>query len=168
MGTFVSRWYFFYKKCNYDVPIEESFANFCQGVKLGGPYFDHVLEYWRVCNEKPGALFLTYEELKKEPHKKVKRLAEFLECPLNPNEIEQVVWRCSHDRLSNLAVNKDPSKVHWTGWDFSSFFRKCIIGDSMNYLTPDMVEQLRELARQKWERYGLKFQSVGEILDSSH
>lgn len=92
MDTLTSRWYFFYKKCNYDVPIEESFANFCKGVKLGGPYFDHVLEYWRVCNEKPGALFLTYEELKKEPHKNVKRLAEFLECPLNPNEIDVKSW----------------------------------------------------------------------------
>ncbi|KAJ8447118.1 hypothetical protein Cgig2_022847 [Carnegiea gigantea] len=50
-------------------------------------------------------------------------------------------------RLSNLAVNKDPSNVHWAGWDFSSFFWRGIVGDSMEYLTPDIVKQPREMAR---------------------
>jgi len=113
--------------------------------------------------------------LKQEPHKHAQRLADFLQrladflgCWLSPSEIEQFVWRCSYGRLSNSAVNKDPFNIHWTGWDFSLFFRRGIVGESMEQLTPDMVEQLREVARQKWEGYCLKFQSVDEILDSSN
>lgn len=62
--------------------------------------------------EQKNLLFLTYEELKEEePNKHVKRLAEFLGRSLSSDEIEQVVWKCSYERLTELDVNKREDSI---------------------------------------------------------
>ncbi|KAJ8639559.1 hypothetical protein MRB53_016253 [Persea americana] len=68
-------------------PIEEACENFFDGVSAFGPFFDHALEYWKVSLEKPNKiLFLTYEEMKHDPKRQVKRLAEFLGRPFEREE----------------------------------------------------------------------------------
>ncbi|KAB1214327.1 Cytosolic sulfotransferase 13 [Morella rubra] len=81
--TFVSLWHFENKVSalfGTKVPdtIEESFDNFCRGVSLYGPFWDHVLSYWKESLEKPQKVFfLKYEEMKEQPTTHLKRLAEF-------------------------------------------------------------------------------------------
>ncbi|XP_074313693.1 cytosolic sulfotransferase 7-like [Silene latifolia] len=105
MDTFVSWWHLFHNKPSSDITMNQSFDQFCRGVVRGGPYFDHVLGYWRVSEEnKGGVLFLTYEELKVDSCKHVKRLADFLGCSLNPDEIEQVVGKCTSVVLKGLVT----------------------------------------------------------------
>ncbi|XXG62397.1 hypothetical protein AAC387_Pa05g0761 [Persea americana] len=89
-------------------PIKEAFESFCDGVQPFGPMFDHVLEYWKVSLEKPGKIhFLNYEEMKHDPKRQVKRLAEFLGRPFDKEEeVETVLWRCSLERLKSLDVNR--------------------------------------------------------------
>ncbi|KAF8394852.1 hypothetical protein HHK36_018789 [Tetracentron sinense] len=122
MDTFVSNWHFFNSQFGATISIEEAFDEFCGGVIPSGPFFDHVLEYW-VERGREVCFFITYEELKEDPKKQVKRLAEFLGFSLSLNEIEEIILRCSHDRLSKLDVNKNGGKVHWSGCEFGSFFR---------------------------------------------
>ncbi|KAL7184996.1 hypothetical protein ACSBR2_027021 [Camellia fascicularis] len=48
--------------------IEESFDMFCRGVSIYGPFWDHVLEYWKASQERPDkVLFLKYEDMKENP-----------------------------------------------------------------------------------------------------
>ncbi|MBA0761045.1 hypothetical protein Gotri_023746, partial [Gossypium trilobum] len=56
-------------------------------------------------------LFLTYEDVKKEPLGCVRKVAEFLGVPFSPEEenkktVEEIVKLCSFESLSNLDVNK--------------------------------------------------------------
>ena len=44
---------------------------------LFGGWLGHVLEWWEHRDE-PNILFIKYEELKKEPHNTIKRIAEFI------------------------------------------------------------------------------------------
>ncbi|GKE13637.1 flavonol 4'-sulfotransferase, partial [Tanacetum coccineum] len=44
-----------------DAPFEEAFNEFCQGVSYYGPYWDHILGYWKASLERPDTmLFLKY------------------------------------------------------------------------------------------------------------
>jgi hypothetical protein len=48
--------------------LEYAFDMFCRGVNPYGPYWDHVLGYWKESLENPqNVLFLKYEEMKEQP-----------------------------------------------------------------------------------------------------
>lgn len=60
------------------LPLEEAFERFCRGTSTFGPYWDHVIGYYKASFERPGnVLFLKYEDLKSELFVQVKRLTEF-------------------------------------------------------------------------------------------
>ncbi|KAL3526630.1 hypothetical protein ACH5RR_011286 [Cinchona calisaya] len=110
--VFVSLWYFMNTKRKPDTdpyPSEEAFDSFCRGVHAYGPFHDHVLGYWNESLERPEKiLFLRYEEMKKDPRKEVTKLASFLGRPFaNVDEVDEVLGRCSLERLKSLEMNKD-------------------------------------------------------------
>ncbi|XP_076897002.1 flavonol 4'-sulfotransferase-like [Bidens hawaiensis] len=143
-----------------DASFEEAFDDFCQGVTLYGPYWDHISGYLKASLERPGMiLLLKYEHLKKEPINNVKRLAEFLGYPFTPEEekegvIESVVNMCSFENLSNLEINKKVGqRVH--GIENRLFFRKAEDGDWRNYFTDKMIEKIDKLIDEKLGDTGL-------------
>ncbi|XVF24617.1 hypothetical protein REPUB_Repub13aG0142700 [Reevesia pubescens] len=157
--TLVSIWHFFNKLRSPEqgpYPFEKAFECFCNGISHFGPFFDHVLQYWNESLKAPDkVLFLMYEDLKRNPKEQVKKLALFLERPLTKEkEVEEVIWRCSLERLKNLEVNKngvDP----WVGMQNSAFFRTGIVGDWKNMFTAEMSERLDQITLRKLEGSGL-------------
>ncbi|KAA8533909.1 hypothetical protein F0562_031426 [Nyssa sinensis] len=159
--TFVSLWHFFnaiFRHNQDPFPLEEALDCFCNGVHQYGPFFDHVLQYWMESLKRPHKiLFLKFEDLKRDPKGQVKRLASFLGRPFrSEEEVDEVLWRCSLERLKNLEVNKN-GLSSLTGVPNSSYFRLGIVGDSKNYLTPEMEERLDEITRMKLGSSGLDF-----------
>ncbi|KAD3067818.1 hypothetical protein E3N88_35698 [Mikania micrantha] len=82
----VSKWHFMCKLRSKDLTplsFDEAFELFCLGVSEFGPFWEHVLSYWRASLESPDKiLFLRYEELKKQPEvvvnkKGVEKLGNF-------------------------------------------------------------------------------------------
>ncbi|PIA25398.1 hypothetical protein AQUCO_11600003v1 [Aquilegia coerulea] len=138
-------------------PLEKAFDDFYNGVHHFGPYLDHVLEYWNESIKNPKKiLFLKYEELKKEPKVHVKNLAEFLNKPFSKDEeVDEVLWRCSIERLKNLEVNVTGSFPY--GLSHSSFFRRGVVGDWKNCFTKEMSERLDQVTCSKLEGSGLDF-----------
>lgn len=157
--TIISLWHFFNSIFGPNglepYPLDRAVDCFCSGVHQYGPFFDHVLEYWLESQKRPTKiLFLKYEELKRDPKTEVKKLASFLGRPFgSEEEVEKVVWRCSLERLRNLEVNKNGSIVY--GVPNSSYFRRGVVGDWKNYLTPKLEEQINETSRSKFEGSGL-------------
>ncbi|KAF6144417.1 hypothetical protein GIB67_024644 [Kingdonia uniflora] len=157
--VFVSLWHFM----NYHrddkqglFPIEKAFDSFCNGVHFFGPYFDHVLEYWKKSLDSPSKiLFLKYEEMKSDSKNELRKLALFLGRPfVEDEEVENVLWKCSFERLKNLEVNKNGIEPH-SGLANSSFFRLGTVGDWKNSFTPEMEERINGIARLKFEGSGL-------------
>ncbi|PIA63210.1 hypothetical protein AQUCO_00200909v1 [Aquilegia coerulea] len=158
--TFVSLWHFLngLKPEDQDLyPIDQAFEDFCNGIHFFGPYNDHVLAYWNESLTFPKKVhFLKYEDLKKDPKQQVKKLGEFLEKPFGTDEeVDQVLWRCSIERLQNLEVNVSGSFPF--GLRHSSFFRLGVVGDWKNCFTKEMSERLDHIARSKFEGSGLNF-----------
>ncbi|GAV85697.1 Sulfotransfer_1 domain-containing protein [Cephalotus follicularis] len=164
--TFVSIWKFAEKilfKHTEPIPVEEAFEMFCQGVSHYGPYWEHVLGFWRASLESPEKiLFLKYEELKKDPALYVKKLADFYGRPFSVEEeekgvIENIVKMCSFENLSNLEVNKTGKHMLDTPFPIENnlFFRKGKVGDWKDCLTDEMAERLSQIVEQKLSGSGL-------------
>ncbi|KAK3007212.1 hypothetical protein RJ639_017498 [Escallonia herrerae] len=152
------------KKC---FTLEEAFEHFSDGVYPYGPYWDHVLGYWKASLEWPEKLlFLKYEDLKTDTMRHVKKLAQFIGHPFSLQEekdglVEEVIQLCSFENLSNLDVNKF-GKRHVTEKleiENAVFFRKGVVGDWKNNLTAEMSEQLDKIIEQKLRGSGLSFSS---------
>ncbi|XP_049364810.1 cytosolic sulfotransferase 5-like, partial [Solanum verrucosum] len=129
------------------------------GISVYGPFWDHVLDYWKQSIENPNkVLFLMYEEIKEQPKLHLKRLAEFLECPFSIKEencgvVDEILRMSSFKNLSNLEVNT-------TGAENKVFFRRGEIGDWKNYFTTEMSEKLNYIIEQKFQGSGLKFSYI--------
>ena len=168
MDQFISDWHFL-PKFNGDEDakpnsFQESFDRYCRGIHGYGPFWDHVLGFWKESLERPKkVLFLKYEDLKTDPVMNIKRLAEFLGFPFTEEEekkglIEEILAFCSIGRIRNLEVNKSGKSPN--GVPHSALFRKGEIGDSNNFLTPAMVEKMEKLMSEKYgDHMNLTFKS---------
>ncbi|XP_009598362.1 cytosolic sulfotransferase 12-like [Nicotiana tabacum] len=142
--------------------IEEMLDLFCKGVSLYGPFWNHVLDYWKKSIENPKkVLFLMYEEMKEQPEIQLKRLAEFLGCSFSIEEeksgvVDEILKMCSFENLSNLEVNKNEKLS--TGEENKVFFRRGKVGDWKNYFTLEMTEKLNHIIEQKFQGSGLLFE----------
>lgn len=144
--------------------IEDLFGKFCNGMTLFGPFWDHMLGYYKESLRRPDKIiFLRYEDLKGEPFRVVKELAEFLGYGFSKEEengdvIGDIVRLrlCSFENMSNLEVNKSAKAVS-IGVKAKDFFRRGEVGDSNNFLTPNMIKQLDDIIEEKLGIHGLKF-----------
>nr|DAD20041.1 TPA_asm: hypothetical protein HUJ06_021504 [Nelumbo nucifera] len=78
----------------------------------------------RVC-------FFKYEEMKEKPAVHIRRLAEFLGYPFSPEEEE------GRNSGGDIKV------------EYRTFFRRGVVGDWVNYLTPEMVEEFNRISQIK-------------------
>ncbi|WCJ18006.1 Cytosolic sulfotransferase 17 [Euphorbia peplus] len=159
----VSLWYFSCSKQSEAITLEEAYEKFCNGVSDYGPYWDHVLGYWKASLEFPdNILFLKYEEMKKDTCFYVKKMAEFMGCPFSLEEekqgiVENIVQLCSFTNLSNLEVNKSkhigkhvPIRI-----ENNLYFRKGEVGDWKNHFTIEMAERIDRITQDKFSSSGL-------------
>ncbi|XP_031371366.1 cytosolic sulfotransferase 15-like isoform X1 [Punica granatum] len=164
LDTALSSWHF-WAQANLeggagDWSMEEFFENFCKGLDFYGPFWDHLLSYWKASCERPErVLFLKYEDLKEDTARNLKRIAEFMGVPFSKEEeldgvVDQIVEMCSLSNLKELDVNKTGDIF---GYENKTFFRKGEVGDWANYLSPSMVERLENIMKEKFSPFGLYF-----------
>lgn len=131
LDQFISHWIFSVETKEPDwepLTFDEAFNMFCDGGQEFGPFWKHVLGYWKASQEKPrNVLFLKYEHLQENVASEVKKLAEFLECLFSKYEenqgiVEEISKFCSFDNLKNLDVNKS-GQLH-LDCENRHFFRK--------------------------------------------
>ncbi|KAK4741735.1 hypothetical protein SAY87_025323 [Trapa incisa] len=160
--TFVSLWYFINQMRLEDNlganPMEEAFEMFCRGVSVFGPFWDHVLGYYKASLEMPKkVMFLKYEDMKERPVEELRRVAGFLGCPFSENQdepVKEILRLCSFDSLSRLEVNQNGKLNNGAYKKF--FFRKGEVGDWMNNLSPEMAERLDRITQERFSSFGLK------------
>lgn len=146
-----------------DFDLKEAFELFCEGVSIAGPYWNHVLGYWRASLESPERiLFIKYEDLKNETIYYVKKMAEFIGHPFSIEEevngvVQNIINLCSFKNLSSLEVNQSEPIQFLSGivGENNAFFRKGKVGDWRNYLTPEMATRLDQITEQKLSSSGL-------------
>lgn len=168
--TFISSWHFVKKLRPESLPhfpLEEAFKMYCNGVVGFGPFWDHMLGYWKESLKRPEkVLFLKYEGMKEDILSNLKELASFLGFPFSVEEerdgvIEDIAKLCSFENLKELEVNKSGKAMAFSKqFENKHLFRKGIVGDWVNYLNPSMVKQLSQLMEHKFEGSGLSFKML--------
>ncbi|KAJ8637344.1 hypothetical protein MRB53_011611 [Persea americana] len=164
--VFISFWHFMNKMKPFyaggqPIALEEAFEMFCSGASEFGPYWDHVLGYWKESLERPErVLFLKYEDLKGDLSSHLKGLADFLGHPFSVEEeregvVEKIAKLCSFESLTGLEVNKTGKVNKRSPYTTEVFFRKREVGDWVNYLSASMTERLDSLTLERFDGSGL-------------
>ncbi|XP_010677300.3 cytosolic sulfotransferase 5-like [Beta vulgaris subsp. vulgaris] len=169
LDTLVSHWHFYpnlIKRItgdeDYQPPdIQDFFEEFCQGTIFCGPFFEHVLGYWKQSLEEPNKiLFLKYEDLKENPSFYLKKIAEFIGMPFSPQEeeegvIKQIIDLCDINNLKELEVNKSGLLSKMV--ENKVFFRDGKVGGWSRYITAPMVDRMNKIMEQQLGGTGLSF-----------
>jgi len=162
----VSMWHFIRSGGASDFPFSVLFELACQGQNMYGPIWDHLLGYWTASRASPDrVLFLRYEEMLADPTGTVRELARFLgvaftaaeEAAGSPAAIAEM---CSIDTLRGLDVNKAGETGLFFKWPHESFFRKGVVGDWRNHMTPEMARRIDAIVEDKLRGSGLTFTSI--------
>ena len=116
---FVSQWHFAHKLSATtaealaieDLHLEDAFEFFCEGLSPYGPYWDHLLGYWRASLEsQERILFLKYKNLKNENIYWVKKMAQFMGYPFSLEEdkgvVQNIINLWGFENMKSLEVNK--------------------------------------------------------------
>ncbi|XP_030509360.2 cytosolic sulfotransferase 5-like [Cannabis sativa] len=166
LDVIVSYWYYVNDLSDHShtnkCTIEDFVDMFCSGENSFGPYWDHILGFWKASLDNPKkVLFLKYEEMKKDSIGQAKRIAKFIGLPFTQEEennngvMDQILEMCSFNKLKDLNVNKQGKfKPHL---DNKFFFRKGETGDWINHLSPSMVERVNKITQEKLNGSGLSF-----------
>uniref|UniRef100_A0A0E0F9D6 Sulfotransferase domain-containing protein n=1 Tax=Oryza meridionalis TaxID=40149 RepID=A0A0E0F9D6_9ORYZ len=151
---FVSLWHFWNRFMSWD--IDEAHQQFCDGVSQFGPFWEHILGYWRWHVEKPNqVLFLTYEELVADTLGQLRRLAEFVGCPFTTEEQKHgvdrnIVEACALENMSGLEVNRSGTiTIVDSTVPNNTFFRRGMVGDWRNHLTPEMARRIDKITESR-------------------
>ncbi|CAK7336467.1 unnamed protein product [Dovyalis caffra] len=140
---------------------EEHFESFFKGEVAGGPFWDHVLGFWKESLERPHKVsFLMYDDMKEDIVTHLKRLAEFIGYPFSTEEetqgvIREIATLCSLKSLKDLEVNK--SGNYLPDHANNSFFRKGKVGEGVNYLSSSTKQRLENVMQEKLSGSGLTF-----------
>ncbi|KAK9068396.1 hypothetical protein SSX86_012509 [Deinandra increscens subsp. villosa] len=157
----ISYWHFDNKlKDDDSIPtkLDDVFELFRRGMNPFGSFWDHVIGYYKASLEHPDkVLFLKYEDLKKDPESEVKKLAKFIGNPFTEEEeydglVQEIIKLCGFENLSE--ANKGEEKTSKVLSD-DIYFRKGVVGDSVNYLTTEMIRILDKITKEKCD--GLDF-----------
>ncbi|KAI0233196.1 Sulfotransferase 1 family member D1 [Lamellibrachia satsuma] len=122
-----------------------------------GPWSDHVISYWKHRDDS-NILFITYEELQKNPVAVVKQIATFLGKDFDQSQLEKVVDHCSFKKMKkNPAANwMEPNGLAKKNRK-TDFFRKGEVGDWVNYFDVKMCEDMDKACADRTKAEGLKF-----------
>lgn len=162
--SLVSFWHFATGEGRLKYTMEEYGEKFCEGEVGFGPFWDHILGFWKESLAKPEkVLFLKYEDLKEDTVFHVKKLAEFVGSPFTSEEekqgvVEEIIKLCNLKNLKELKVNKNGKFM--PNFSNKSYFRKGEVGDWVNHLSPSMVERLNKVTQEKLSNSGLTFKAV--------
>ncbi|CAM0903704.1 unnamed protein product [Alopecurus aequalis] len=164
--TLISHWSFANKFRIRDglepLSVEAAADFFCDGVSPLGPYWDHVLGYWRAHLAHPDqVLFFRYEEMSRDPAAHVRKLAEFVGRSFSAEEEEDgavnaIVKLCSFEHMTGLEATKDGrTELVFGSVENSSFFRRGVVADWVNHLSPETARKIDTITEAKFRGSGL-------------
>uniref|UniRef100_A0A670ZEW5 Sulfotransferase n=1 Tax=Pseudonaja textilis TaxID=8673 RepID=A0A670ZEW5_PSETE len=155
--------YFHFHHMNKTLPHpgnwEEFLDKFLAGKVICGSWFDHVCGWWEAKKRHP-ILYLFYEDMKEDPIREMRKIAQFLGLEVREPVLNQIL---EHTQFETMKGNKmaNYSNVSPCLMDHtvSPFLRKGIVGDWKEHFTVSQSEHLDGICSQLLEGSGLTFRT---------
>ncbi|XP_032786849.2 sulfotransferase 1E1 [Daphnia magna] len=146
--------------------IKDFVNKFIKGDVPYGPYFDHVLGYWKhhQNNSNCGSnlLWITYEDMHRDPEGSIRRVAHFLDRALTDDQVQLIA---AHTRFESMAGNPSVNYSHWDDLGLRNkneapFMRSGRVGDWRRSFDADTNRRFDDFIRQHLESSELKFDYI--------
>jgi aryl sulfotransferase len=100
------------------------------------PFFENVRSWWEV-RDLPNVLMLHFASLKRDLAGEIRRVANFLEVPIDEARFSAIVEHCSFDYMKKNAAKSTPlGGVFWDG-GAETFIHKGVNGRWRDVLSPE-------------------------------
>uniref|UniRef100_A0A1B6DDS5 Sulfotransferase domain-containing protein n=1 Tax=Clastoptera arizonana TaxID=38151 RepID=A0A1B6DDS5_9HEMI len=131
---------------------------FERNLNAWAPYWSHVNEGWNL-REHKNVLFLFYEEMSKDIKETIKRVAEFLQCAADDEQINKLSnYLDIKNFRNNPAVNYQPLKeagILIPGEE--AFIRRGKAGGWVDEFTPELNKRADKWINENLSRTDLRF-----------
>jgi hypothetical protein len=120
---------------------------------LYGPYWSHVIDGWNHRFDS-NVHFMFYENSKHDMENSLRKLSEFLECPLNDKDLPKLM---EHLQFEN--VQKNPSinfKFQTSEKSNNEFVRRGKVGGNPE-ITDEISEKIDQWSKSHFEVSGIEF-----------
>ena len=112
------------------------------------PYWEHILSWWQI-KDLPNVMLLHFSTLKKDMPGEIRRIAAFLDIPIDDTNWDAIVEYCSFDYMKTHAARSVPfGGTLWEGGG-AAFIHKGVNGRWTDILTPEDIEQYESHAIEK-------------------
>ena len=118
-------------------------------------WFDWNLDWWKY-KDHPNVIFFTYEEMKEDIKREVRRLVDFLEVTVSDDVIDDVCNQSSFGAMSDRFA-KDENMKKLVDPQISPFIRKGQVGDWKNHFNEEDNKYMDDLIRRRVDGTGLVF-----------
>jgi len=109
------------------------------------PFWENVRTWWEIRNA-PNLLMLHFNELKADMPGEIRRIAAFLDIPIDESRWDQIIKHCSFDYMKNNASQSVPAGgVFWDG-GAKTFIHKGTNGRWHDILTAEDIAQYEQKA----------------------
>lgn len=130
-------YYHFYRmaKVHPDPGTWDSFLEkFMAGEVSYGSWYNHVQEWWELGRTHP-VLYLFYEDMLENPKREIRKIVDFVGCPLPEETLDRIVQHTSFKEMKKNPMTNYNNMPALMDYSVSSFMRKGTAGDWKNTFT---------------------------------
>ncbi len=152
----VSYYYHARSKMGYEGSWSEFIKLYVEGKVAYGSIFDHVLDWWKVSQDRDHVMFVKYEDMKKDLGQVVTDVANFINIPLTSDLLDAVV---AASKFSAMAINPK-ANLDWVPQreGIPKHMRKGIVGDWKNHFSSEENVIIDTLYKSRMVQSGLQFE----------
>ena len=126
------------------------------------PFWENVRSWWAI-RELPNVLLLHFANLKQDMPGEIRRVAAFLDIPIDENKWEAILKHCSFGYMKEHATKSVPlGGVFWDG-GAQQFIHKGVNGRWRDLLSEEESAKYERLAAEQLEPTCVRWINTGEM-----
>jgi aryl sulfotransferase len=112
------------------------------------PYWTHILSWWEI-KDLPNVMILHFSNLKRDMPGEIRRIAEFLDIPIDETKWDAILEHCSFDYMKAHAAQSVPFGGKIIEGGAETFMHKGVNGGWKDMLATQDIERYEQTAREK-------------------
>ncbi|XP_050409839.2 sulfotransferase 1B1 [Patella vulgata] len=142
----------------YEGRFEDFLDLFLREKVAYGKWGDYIKEWEDIVDKgETPIIAIAYEDMKRNPVKYIKEVAQFLELDVTDELCAAIADACSFSKMKSIAENFKENALNITWKEGSGMLRKGQVGDWKNWITVADNERFDEFIETKMKESHMKF-----------